>query len=60
MVTTARPAFTVQDIAKILNMEVHAIYRHIRLGTIPYFRVGASIRFDPDKFETWYKNQQIG
>ena len=60
MTTSGKPALTVQDISKILNMEIHAIYRHIKLGNIPYFRVGSSIRFDQDIFQEWYKKQQIG
>lgn len=60
MIASNKPALTVQDVSKMLNMEIHSIYRHVRQGVIPYFRVGASIRFDPDRFQDWYNNQQIG
>jgi excisionase family DNA binding protein len=37
-----------REVARYLNVSRSWVYQHAEAGTLPYFRVGALLRFDPD------------
>jgi excisionase family DNA binding protein len=43
------PLLTVHQVAELLNVSVHNVYRNARLGRIPSIRVGGLVRFDRDE-----------
>jgi len=50
-----------EDVADRLNCSRGTIYKMVRLGQIPYTRIGTSgVRFDPQVFEAWLTVQQHG
>lgn len=42
-----RKALTVNELADILQMSKSAVYEQAAAGRIPSFKVGSSLRFDP-------------
>jgi excisionase family DNA binding protein len=50
-------ALEAEDLARILKINKASIYKQARKGTIPSFRVGTSIRFDPKALCEWYDRQ---
>ena len=39
------------ELAAVLNLSVDSIYRLVRRGVLPAFRVGRTVRFDLDRVE---------
>lgn len=46
-------AMTADELAEILNVSRLTILRRAKRGTIPSFRVGAAVRFDPANISQW-------
>lgn len=49
----AKKLLSVKQMAEFLNVSLSVLYGLIRNNSIPYFRVGKSIRFDSDVINTW-------
>lgn len=48
----------VSELANLFNMDVNAMYRHIRLGNIPSIRFGDdTIRLDAKQIAQWLRDQ---
>ncbi len=52
-----RQALTVNELAALLNVSEATIYRQARAGTIPNFKVGNAVRFDPKGVARWLKER---
>lgn len=39
---------TAEQVARIMNVSVHRVYRLVRLGLLPGVRLGRQVRFDED------------
>lgn len=50
-------ALTANELATILGMSHQTIFRQAKAGTIPSFRVGTSVRFDPFCVARWLRKQ---
>lgn len=51
-------AMTVNEVAKLFGVSIDSIYELVRnRSTIPFFRVGTSIRFDPKLLADWFDRQ---
>jgi excisionase family DNA binding protein len=46
-------ALTAADLARFLNVSRLTILRRSKRGTIPSFRVGSCVRFDPASISKW-------
>lgn len=46
---------TIADVAEKMNLTEAAIRRYVLKKTIPYFKVGAAVRFLPSEVEEWFK-----
>ena len=46
-------AMTADDLARILNVSRLTILRRAKRGSIPSFRVGSCVRFDPANISKW-------
>jgi excisionase family DNA binding protein len=46
-------ALTAVDLARFLNVSRLTILRRAKRGTIPSFRVGSCVRFDPASISKW-------
>jgi excisionase family DNA binding protein len=44
---------TAEELAKVLNVSRLTILRRAKRGTIPSFRVGSCVRFDPANISKW-------
>lgn len=54
LLTFARPWMEAEDVAAILGVKKDSIYKQARAGSIPSYRIGTSVRFDPKKLCEWY------
>ena len=50
-------ALEAKDLAKILGVKKTMIYQQARKGTIPSFRIGTLVRFDPRAVCDWFDRQ---
>jgi excisionase family DNA binding protein len=46
-------AMTAEELAEVLNVSRLTILRRAKRGTIPSFRVGSCVRFDPANISRW-------
>jgi excisionase family DNA binding protein len=46
-------ALTVKELAELLSLDEETVRRYVRRGHIPYFKVGETIRFDPQQVANW-------
>ena len=54
---TIKHALSVEQLAKLLQLEEQAIRRHVRRGHISYFEIGMTIRLAPDDIASWLENK---
>jgi excisionase family DNA binding protein len=52
-------AMTADDLAALLNVSRLTIIRKAKKGTIPSFRVGTCVRFDPKAIAFWLKKHGL-
>ena len=50
-------ALTVSDVAELLNISERQVYKLAAENSIPCFKVGASVRFDPSSFAAWLRQR---
>jgi excisionase family DNA binding protein len=51
---------TVKEICDLLQVNQSTVYKLIRLGKIPSFRIGADWRFRSDVIKRWMVEQSMG
>ena len=49
----------VNGVADLLGLSVKTIYMRICKKTIPYIKIGASVRFDPEEIRKWIQEQTV-
>ena len=52
-------ALNAEELAKLLHMSKVTILRRAKRGTIPSFRIGNSVRFDPAAISRWLMTQGV-
>lgn len=50
---------TADELAKLLGMSKVTILRRAKKGSIPSFRVGPMVRFDPQAISRWLMEQGV-
>ena len=50
--------FTVQELAAYLRMKPITIYKHVKIGKLPCFKVGANWRFKKSTIDRWITEQE--
>jgi excisionase family DNA binding protein len=53
-------ALSVDELAALLQLSDETIRRQVKQGTIPYFKVGMTIRFDPKQTAKWLREKAAG
>ena len=48
---------TVDQVAEVLRVHKSTIYRLVKRGKLPAFRVGSDWRFDPERLDEWVERQ---
>ena len=48
---------SIQEVAKYLNLTTSTIYRLVKRGAVPGFKVGGQWRFTRDNLEAWIIDQ---
>jgi excisionase family DNA binding protein len=49
----ASPIMTTPEVARYLQVHQSTLYKLIRRGQIPVFKIGSDYRFDRDTIKTW-------
>jgi excisionase family DNA binding protein len=52
-------AMTAEELADLLSVSRLTILRRAKRGTIPSFRVGSCVRFDPANISRWLVNMGV-
>ena len=50
----------VEQAAEYLGIRPKTLYEWVRLGRVPYRKIGFNVRFDPDELKSWTKAQSPG
>src|ERR1017187_484054 len=50
-------ALTVSAVAELLNISERQVYKLASDGSLPCFRIGGSVRFDPSAFAAWLRQK---
>ncbi len=56
---TPSPMMTLAELAQYLQVNRNTLYKLIRRGQIPVFKMGSDSRFDGDAIEKWMTNRQV-
>jgi len=54
----SKQVLTVKDIADYLKMHPMTIYKYVKEGRIPAFKIGASWRIRRDSIQKWMKEKE--
>jgi excisionase family DNA binding protein len=54
-----RPIMTLKELAEYLHVHQTTLYKMIRLGEIPSFKIGSDHRFRRDEIEEWIAEKQL-
>jgi excisionase family DNA binding protein len=49
----------IREIADLLHLSVHKLYRLTAKNQIPMIRIGKKCLFDPDQLEKWVQSQFV-
>ncbi|MHB8155593.1 MAG: helix-turn-helix domain-containing protein [Candidatus Omnitrophota bacterium] len=49
---------TTKEVAIYLGLSEHTIRAWVKLGRIPFYKLGRAVRFDLRKLEPWLKRQE--
>jgi len=52
--------YTVRDLAKLLQVTEMTVYRMIRRGDLPHYKIGRSKRFRRDDVEAFLEKCRVG
>jgi len=55
---TPRRIMTTAEVAEYLQVHPTTLYRLVRKGQIPGFKIGSNYRFDRDEIDKWIKKIQ--
>jgi excisionase family DNA binding protein len=55
-----RRLWTVKDAARFIKMSQKYVYRLIETGALPHFKLGRSVRLDPEHVESYLVQRQRG
>ena len=50
-------ALTVSDVAELLSISERQVYKLAAENSIPSFKIGGSVRFDPAAFAAWLRQR---
>ena len=53
------PMLTVKQLARKLSVSEHWVYQRVAKKTIPFHKMGWSIRFDPQEIQRWWDEGKI-
>jgi excisionase family DNA binding protein len=53
------PILTVDQLAEYLGIRKQRIYEAVSRGTIPYFKVGKSLRFKKSSVDKWIESKSV-
>ena len=53
-------AWTVKDVARYLRLSEQTVYTMTASKSIPFFKIGGSVRFDPPEVVAWRKGYHQG
>jgi excisionase family DNA binding protein len=56
---TRTTALTVAEVAELLNISEHQVYKLAASNRIPSFKIGGSVRFDPSVFAAWLRQRMV-
>jgi excisionase family DNA binding protein len=59
-IAAMRQALTVEQLAELLQCSKKALYKMVSKGTLPSFRVGTMVRFDPMVTAQWLRSRNVG
>jgi excisionase family DNA binding protein len=53
-------ALSAKQLRTLLNISKTTLYEKVAQGSIPYYRIGTIIRFDPVRIASWLRAQEVG
>ena len=50
-------ALKVEELAELTQISAKTLYRQIRAGKLPAYRIGSQVRLDPEKTAEWLRSR---
>jgi len=50
---------TLDELCDLFQVQPSWIYWQVKSGTIPYFKLGKYLRFDPDEISEWWQELKV-
>jgi excisionase family DNA binding protein len=57
-VTTSSGVMTVKDLSEYLKVHPSTVYRQLKRGELPAFKVGSDWRFNIESIDDWRRRQE--
>lgn len=54
------PVMNLADLADYLKVHPSTIYRYLKLGKLPAFKIGSDWRFNKERIDEWRLKQEMG
>lgn len=54
-----KTALSIAEVAALLSVSKTKLHAMVQAGQIPHWRIGASIRFDPQAVANWLESKQV-
>lgn len=54
-----KKAWTISELADVLSCSKEKLYDMVAAGSIPYFKIGTGIRFNPKSISEWVESQMV-
>jgi predicted DNA-binding transcriptional regulator AlpA len=48
-----------KEVARLLNMNKEVLYRRVKAGLVPHFRILGKVKFDPVVLAEWLEERQV-
>lgn len=57
IVESKRAGWTVEQFARLLEVSAKFVYKQVKQGALPAYRVGSMIRLDPKAAASWLRSR---
>lgn len=54
-----RPLIGAKETAEFLNINLETLYDWVQRRRIPYYKIGRSVKFDPQDLDRWVEERRV-
>lgn len=58
MIESKESALTIEELATMVGVSPKTLYKAVKTGRLPAYRIGGSIRLDPEDIADWLRKRR--